>query len=182
MPAKVTCLDCGYLAVRDEYTESTCEAIKATRTTGWHQSSMGNSTPADLFCYKTSPAFPITDGTGQDCSLDDLHVLQLRTEIECATWIAYYPGKSPKEHEEMSVVEQMRCEQLAFQQQERRRADEWRAEDIRLRQQFEALYETRHQENRGDLERHHQRTVAIAIFSAVAAAAAAIVALVALLK
>jgi len=163
------CKDCGYLAVRDEYNDTVCEATEFTRERGLHKSSEGMSTPARLLCFKNSTSFH----TGRACTVETrdaklsqmkLANEQLASEVECKHFRKWMPGRSPKEHEEMSFLEMID-----------NRTRQWREEDIKRTQAFEALYETRHQELRNDAENRDRRSTKITILGIAVAILAAIV-------
>lgn len=85
-----------------------------------------------IICYKGQPDFAV--------DMETLRALVvIDTERSCPYFETWIPGKTPKEHEEMTIVEQVKAEYAQQRQEER----QWR-------QQIEALAETRHQEQRHD--------------------------------
>jgi hypothetical protein len=137
----VKCVECGFLAIRDEYDNSTCEAPPESRQRGIHKSSHGNITPAKFFCYKNCPVFdaPVMP-SGRDRNMhsprtENETLKSINNEIDCDLFFTWRPGKSPKEHEEMMLLQEVE-----------RRTDQWRQDDLRWQKQQEALAETRHQE------------------------------------
>ncbi len=124
----VTCKTCGMLAQKKYDTKATIEVEQRTRDDG----ATGTPANADLFCYMASSAFPKRPSKRSDeqqCSHEVLVLRQISTEIECDLWRQYRKGKSPKEHEEMTILDRVaaenraeqaasRAEQAAFQSQE----------------------------------------------------------------
>ncbi len=140
---KVKCADCGFLTVRDEYNELPCEATPRTRSTGNHQSSNGKSVSAKLFCGKDNPAFPqpeeiLDRGMHNPISQSHPNVQAIQTNIECGDFHRYRPGKTPKEHEEMTILEQVRAENQSARQEDLRRQEEWRKEDLQRQEKQRA--------------------------------------------
>ena len=119
--------------MRDVFDNSVGEATTYTRDSGWHFNSRGNSTVAEVFCQ-----------VGSDCLkrenvLDTFEgfkivLRSINVDHDCRHFVKWQEGKTPKEHEEMRIAELNRIE------------------TIRRQQAFEALYETRHQENLGVLK------------------------------
>jgi hypothetical protein len=115
MEDKVRCVDCGFLAVRDEYNDDVCEAVHFTRNRSLHKSSSGNSVRATVFCYRNSSQFPKNAATGNETQIYDA----IRLEIDCDEYRLWRPGKTPKEHEEMTMLEKMESMH-----------SQWRIEDL----------------------------------------------------
>ncbi|WP_442482567.1 hypothetical protein [Aeoliella sp. SH292] len=159
------------MGVFDEYDNQVYEANDLVRGQGRHQSSLGINTVAKLMCWKKSEAFPLSTqdsppGTRAEMqSLAEFTETVLSSECECSQFAKWLPGRTPKEHEEMSFVEMIDA-----------RTRQWRDEDIRSKQQFEALYEVRHQETRRDLEKAHRTATIIGIVSIIGSILAAIIA------
>lgn len=135
------CRNCGFLAVRDEYNDSVCEATDLTRSKGLHASSLGNATKAKVFCFKGSPAFQSLELSGQAGI-----VAGISEEIECDLFCGWHPGRTPREHEEM-----MHSQLLQIQESIRRQ------EDLQWRKDVEEALDRRHQENKRELSQ--QRTM-----------------------
>lgn len=122
----VKCIECGLLAVKDEYTKKSCEADKETRETGLHSSSEGNLTPAKWTCYGNSPKFkdPESWRYGQLTKEGDEEndtLAAFKENVDCDKFLAYHPGKSPQEHEDMSFQEKMQIQQIEFERRIERR-------------------------------------------------------------
>jgi len=184
---KVKCVECGFLAVRDEYNDSVCEATQLTRTKGTHKSSNGNTTNANVFCYKDSSAWH----SPEKSSLRSMHspksenkvISVLEQDKECALFCKWVPGQDPERIEETS------WRQLALESQNRiaefqgRIADlhdkhlEWRQrqaeQDDKFAKQIQALEETRHQEVRRDTARW--KVVDFIVFGVIALVVSAVV-------
>lgn len=148
----VKCSECGFLAVRDEYNDETCEATDLTRGRWMHKSSKGNSVIADVFCFKNAPTFTrfekVTRGDGFVPLESRLE--QIATHRECDSFCRWNPGKTPKEHEAMQFQD------VAFQLQKQyvelhEKLLVWRQEQSNEQRQWDAriqaLEESRHQES-----------------------------------
>lgn len=158
MPEKVQCKTCGFLTLRHFKTSEMIEAIPLWREQGAYGGHDLHTRPAQWVCYLNSPAFPPRPPKGASHETDETcSAREIQTPINCDEWRAYRPGKNPKEHEDMTILEQVRSEQ-----------SQSRVEDMRWQKQVEALAETRHQELRGD----GKKTI---FWSAVAALVAAII-------
>ena len=182
--AVAKCIDCGFLAIRDHYNDEVREATEHCRATGRHQSSRGNGTPAKFFCYASSPAFPAYAKPGEfrpppsdrltaeqmaaghppPSKPTPASILAFGTEVDCCEYCQWRPGKSPKEHEEMSFLQEVEA-----------RSSRWRDEELRWQKQVEAIAETRHQENRRDLELQTAKTLRAMWWGIAAAIVAALV-------
>jgi len=98
------CFDCGLLAVRDEYrVDLVVEATRSAREMGRQQCSNGSSPMCKFLCYGNSPVFPKIPKDGSSAEKSEA----LKCEVDCGTFRRYHPGKSPQEHEEMSIVERV---------------------------------------------------------------------------
>lgn len=164
MPNAVKCSECGFLAVRDHYNEAVCETTLDCRTRGQHKSSNGNATAADFFCYRTSESFrsfqPVSERDGIAKATNNPRVERaqvLTVEIECDSFFRYRPGKSPKEHEEMTFLQEVDSRNATARAEDARLNQQWREEERQLKaasekkdsdwkKQIEALAEVRHQE------------------------------------
>jgi hypothetical protein len=78
-----------------------------------------------LFCYAASPHFVKVE-TPRD---SDEVVQSIGREIDCKSWRQWHEGKSPQEHEEMTILEQVRSEQADFRRNEEDLRLKWRKED-----------------------------------------------------
>ncbi len=107
------CKDCGLLAMREQETNLVLEAVDAVRQSGGYRN-FGDFGPQHLFCYANHRNFPDLAREVSD---------SLNLEIDCDDFRQYQPGKSPKEHEHMSIKEQA----LALANQYRREDLRWRA-------------------------------------------------------
>lgn len=144
MPTCIRCKDCGFLSIRDardSLVYPADERIRENAVTRNHTFSDGEifggaslTILSDrMICYVGYPALA-----------DDMHELRhaktvIHKERECPHFIQWVPGKTPKEHEEMTILERVQAEYSQQRQEER----QWQ-------QQVEALAETRHQEQRHD--------------------------------
>ena len=124
MPDTVRCGDCGLLTIRKLGTHETMEVVKQWRRTGEYTDDHPRR-PANVFCSIASESFP-GSGTVQN-ERESLSLMD--KEIECPRFRKWIPGKSPKEHEEMSILEAVRSEQKSFEDREETRRVEWRKED-----------------------------------------------------
>jgi hypothetical protein len=105
----VQCKNCGFLAVRDEYDETVHECTSFTLERAMHKSSKGNSTAAKIFCWKDARQFDANDLATYGAIHD-----AMRVEIDCRDFMKRLPGRSPKEYEEMSIVERVQSIQDAY--------------------------------------------------------------------
>jgi hypothetical protein len=92
----------------------------------------GTTGPAPVICYKdkrtfafAGPITPVIVGAA------------LQVELSCEDFVPYRPGKSPKEHEEMTVIEQVRAETRAFQEAADRTAERRHQENLNWQKQVE---------------------------------------------
>lgn len=53
----------------------------------------------------------------------------IHSEHECPKFVQWHPGKNPKEHEDMTILEQVQSEQERFRTDEIRRREKWHEED-----------------------------------------------------
>jgi hypothetical protein len=142
----VKCCNCGRLAVIDEYSKESREATEMVTTSGWHASSAGNATIARVNCHAGKRDFADLRGAPAGAVLTEINA-----EIgDCSSFIKRIAGRSPKEHEDMSILDRVRAEQTQFQldirEEERRTHEENRRDN-----------ERRHQESRKDQETYNQQ-------------------------
>lgn len=107
------CLDCGFLAVRDCYSNEICEATPRSREKGEFLSSEGKTTPANFFCYQSCKQFPECNSVEKSEK-----VRRLDLTIKCDKFVSWREGRTPKEHEQMTFMEQVQIQQKAFQDQQ----------------------------------------------------------------
>jgi hypothetical protein len=122
----VKCGECGFVTLRDELGTGALEIDTATRTTGRRASSAGPLINADPFCYKSSAAFvgcnlPRLTHSGTPKGSDHPVVAMLNQGRECDYFRLWLPGKSPKEHEEVTIIEQLQ----QARQQDAARQETW---------------------------------------------------------
>jgi hypothetical protein len=145
----VKCAECGFLSVVDHYTGDFCEADEKARTTGRYRNSQGKFAIANVRCYKGSPKFcPLDEDVwphGQYYDVDpEPLVTLLNEEKDCGELFRKRePGKSPKEHDEMSILEQVeirnaqqRIDDIARQQHWRDEFAQWRSEFAQWRNEI----------------------------------------------
>lgn len=110
-----TCSTCGFLAMRDG--RETVEVLRNSRTKGVRiPPNRPIPVPASFYCYAGSNCLESPTGDGVTAK-DALRSIE--REHDCADWILWRAGKTPKEHEEMSLLEQVRAEQAAWREEER---------------------------------------------------------------
>lgn len=115
----VKCQDCGFLAVRDHYSDAVCEASEFTRSTGRHKSSNGSTTVANIFCFVGAKQFT-EDQTGSAHS----SLTTMQCEFECHQFKQYIQGRNAREHVEMTLIEKVQSENRIAQEHIRREQDE----------------------------------------------------------
>ena len=137
------CSECGLMAVRDSFNGSVCEVQNFTRVSGKHANARGVTTDAELFCYSDSTAFIRPANIGPNGAVIPFEPEKLlpiiNAENPCEIFRRYSPGKSPKEHEEMSM--------LALANQEITRLRERDDEREEKRTSSEAAWRTRVERN-----------------------------------
>jgi len=101
---------------------------------------------------------------------------EINAEHDCPRFVTWLPGNTPKEHEDMTILEQVRAEQQQFREDESRRSEKQRQEDRHFQQQIEALYEKRHQELRDDEKTGSEKMRTIAKWSVIGTAISAVAA------
>ena len=146
----VRCNECGYLAMRDD-DGVLREVTPSTRSNGLRIGSNGVNTHANFFCWKKSGVFPSVPASPpgpQKWQRGALIAQQILIQIDCHLWTTYWEGRTAKEHEEMSVLEQVRIS--ANEERQRRQAE--RDDDQRIA-------ERRHQDTIANAR--HTRRVAI---------------------
>ena len=120
--AVVKCKTCGFLARRDRDGD-TREVEKKARETGQLPNSVLNGIwISEPFCYTTSNEFhQILQFANPQAVLAEFN-----REHSCPKWIAWRPGRSPKEHEEMIALEEIRTQQRISEE----KAERLRQEDL----------------------------------------------------
>ena len=146
------CSECGLLAVRDEYNDLVCEATGFTRLKGSHQSSKGIATIAKVFCYANSPSFPTIPNAPQMRNVQAINwvnpIVQAIGEVrQCSQYQSWSPGKTPKEHEEMSFVEKVRSEYRESEMRQSAFAERHHQEMIDIKTSIKTMLETHRREN-----------------------------------
>jgi hypothetical protein len=131
MPS-VKCQDCGYIGARIKGREEPIEVVDRLRLHG----QFSRDETHEVICYANSPQFPIDHITS-----DAEFVATISREIACQKFITLIPGKSPKEHEGVTILEQVReenrkaqeCADLKVQDREKKEdARHWRAFSLSL--------------------------------------------------
>mgnify|MGYP002625960748 FL=1 len=160
----VKCKECGYLSVRSADDSSVMSASESVRNDGktrirqtrMHSESIGApihvNTQDTLICFLGQPEFE-TDLKELDSPLET--IAKARSCLEYRPWI---PGKTPQEHEEMSLLEQVRVETAEFRRQEEERRQQWRDEDNQ-----------KHTEQLVEQKKSNRIAIAAAVIAAVAA-------------
>lgn len=97
----VKCVNCGLLALRNGH--QVLEALDATRSSGTSSSSGFAVVNANLFCYAKSDAFDVPHlepGRDQRSPRGPAHpiVQAINQDRDCALFMEWERGKSPKEH------------------------------------------------------------------------------------
>jgi len=101
----VQCKNCGYLAVDEPTGGSAVEAKPRVRERGEHLDSKGKSSPASVHCYLQKRQMHIeSPRTGEKV------LAVIAEKIECDRFRAYRHGKTPKEHEEMTILDEVKAE------------------------------------------------------------------------
>ncbi len=100
------CIDCGLLAIADEETGRSRIAPDQLREKGYLLSADGRAIEAHVFCHRGSDAFPTNLPLHSPSEL----VEKLSAENECTLYRRWIKGKSPQEHEEMSILERLQLE------------------------------------------------------------------------
>ena len=123
----VKCQTCGFLEVRDEYTDEVREASETTRLRGLQITSSQNTVRAKVFCCKDARDLtPLWNKRAED-------ILEaICKEIDCPQYVKRMPGKTGKDHEEMQFLQQVE-----------NRITQWRSEDVKWRQDVEAALNRR---------------------------------------
>ena len=109
----VKCRECGFLAVRDELGE-VCEATRETREKGTRRDYTGHWGCPSLFCYCGSAAFPSVPRNPIQAI-----AAAITAAIDCPRWQPWREGKSPKEHEEMGLIEISELRQAQLRHEDR---------------------------------------------------------------
>lgn len=170
----VKCTDCGYLAFRHKDTRNLTEAEQEFRDTGELTRDLNRRYVYDIFpiCFKLAANFRKEVPQMTEENLFSV----LNEDRECACFIKWQQGFSPREHEEMIQQRAMLEWQREREEEERKWRDEhaarehkWRQEDGQFSKRLQALEETRHQEVRRDTWLQHYQLVWIpAVLSAIA--------------
>ena len=110
----VKCSECGLLSVRDIDTNEVKEAVKA-RVLGKQLNSQGVIKVAKVICTVDKRRF-------SKPKTEQLVAEEVKEDYECDSFQKYIPGKSSKEHEEMSHVEKMRLLYLQHREEDKTEA------------------------------------------------------------
>jgi hypothetical protein len=126
----VKCVECGYIEVRDRDSYEVHEVPEFTRATGQYKGRSGNLTNARLLCAKASPAFlpvemPAIIHSGTPHGKDHPNVKMLNECRDCGSFMKWIPGKSPKEHEAMSLLERVESLNAKARQEDIARHEMW---------------------------------------------------------
>ena len=149
---KVKCADCGFLAIRDEYTEDVKEATRRVRERGEAVTSAQNTHRAKVFCYEgVRRMLPLNMDAQQVAAM-------VNEEIECGEFRKWSEGKTPKEHEEMTILEQVKEENATARQEDIRRQKQWREEDLEWRKEVEDGIDRRFREAEDRKESHFRES------------------------
>lgn len=135
------CATCGFLANRNKNTGIFEIATSDQRERGHFKTDTNDGGVAR--CSKNIGDLPqeslaaikrLTNGVHADNANSGAikEVIQ-RERLECGEWIQFNPLMSPKEHEDMNLVEKIQS-----------RAQQWRDEDLRWRREVEQSLERRH--------------------------------------
>ncbi len=100
------CIDCGLLAIADEETAQSRIAPDQLREKGYLLSADGRAIETRVFCHRGSDAFPSDLPVHSPGEL----VEKLSAENDCKLFRRWIKGKSPQEHEEMSILERLQLE------------------------------------------------------------------------
>jgi hypothetical protein len=173
------CVDCGYLAIKRVGSDELITPPEDIRAGGQFPTTFIERKGPTLdhehqfFCFKERLRF------GEEMAASALLNRRnsweqnsqdvLRRPRECDQYFERKPGRSPKEHDEMKLLQAME-----------ERTERCREEDRRWQHQQEALAETRHQEVRRDAKLSEKRTLRasalIALLGGVVAIAASVIA------
>jgi hypothetical protein len=83
----------------------------------------------------------------------------LNEDRACDLFREWIPGKSPEQHEEMAMIEQIRAINAQARQEDIARNEKWRQQESEQRDNLEKAIERRHQELQEDAERRHAETL-----------------------
>lgn len=100
---RVKCCNCGFLAVRDAYSNQIHEATKVVRERGQQVNSSGSATVAQPLCYAAQRKF-----TTQEIGDQNLIVRTLDSPIQCKGFAQWREGITPKELAEMLLHQEIR--------------------------------------------------------------------------
>lgn len=118
------CKDCGFLGSYSPPGDTPESATQKDRTEAWHDGKRGGCETSRFYCYWDCPEFPRIK---TNVKVEILPLID--QEVSCGKWRKWWPGKSPKEHHDMTILEQVRAEQSEFQVREESRRQQWREED-----------------------------------------------------
>ncbi len=154
----VYCVECGCFSLVHKTSREVVCADRNYRELGHIPHDPGGYAiyESEPLCGCESPAFTYVELL----SVEE----RKKTLVTCRRFVKYQPALSPKDHLEMSLLQEVE-----------RRTQEWRTEDLVWRKQVEAVIETRHQEIRRDAGGRDKWTWAIAIGAGVAATISALV-------
>lgn len=153
------CAECGLLAVTDEYDRSVVsEAVTETRKTGSQPNKDKPSSKARFFCYANSDAYEVTEGKAKETVL-----VVLSNERACDSFRKYHPGKSPKEHEEMTLMEQMREESAETLAEHLAITERHHQEAMELQKELSELIANTDKKNRADAKDEARRMFSLTI-------------------
>ena len=142
--SEVKCKEWGFLAVRDMYKPTEIqEALYTCRETGRQLAYNGMMKPAHMFCYINVRELRPGGQNAESLAL-------IGDAIDCDQFTPWHKGKTPKEHEDMVLLQEVDRRNRDAREEDRRLADQRRDEDKRWQQQLESLYEKRHRELRRD--------------------------------
>ena len=123
---KIKCADCGFLGVFDERTDEVKEATARARQSGEQATSAQTTHRAKVFCYRNAREMDWA-------TINPEQVATLVNEpIDCVSYLAWSPGKSPKEHEEMTILEKVKAEFAKNREEDLREADRRHQENVNL--------------------------------------------------
>jgi hypothetical protein len=109
----VKCLNCGFLAVRDELDAGKVyEATESTRAGGLHVGADGEWRAAQIFCLEGCPCFPKRYEPGEKHFCEATEVISIiRQDLDCPKWRKWERGLTPKEHKLMGMWEDIMTRQ-----------------------------------------------------------------------
>ncbi len=115
------CRDCGLLSVRDMLTSEPRSADERARNDGVY-ASQGKKFVAGFLCRANASNF-----SGDSSMKSSVAAVEsINVSIDCGEFVEWYPAKTPREHEEMTIIERVRAENDAARQESRDR-ERWNA-------------------------------------------------------